>query len=125
MRLTIAAMEASKYIVVGRFGNVGNAHFTPRCRAMVRTLTTGATVARLLLSGKAGVMLPLELRDFSGVVDFSKFMAGTYRLTAILEYAGEPVAAEIPIRISIGPNKQRLVEIVEPKEVEEKLGVKW
>ena len=126
MKLTIAAMEGSKYIVVGRFGNVGNSHFTPRCGAMVRRLTTGTTVARLLLSGKAGVMLPIEFRDFSGVVDFSRFMAGTYRLTAILEYAGsKPVAAEIPIRVSIGPNEQRLVEIVEPKEVEEKLGIKW
>ena len=125
MKLTVAAMEASKYIVVGRFGNLGNSHFTPKCRAMVRTLTTGATVARLLLSGKAGLMLPLEVRDFSGVVDFSRVNAGTYRLTAILEYAGELVATEIPIRVSIGPNEQRLVEIVRPKEVEEKLGVKW
>lgn len=126
MKLTIAAMEASKYIVVGRFGNIGNSHFTPRCGAMVRTLTTGATVARLLLSGKAGVMLPLEFRDFSGVVDFSRFNADTYRLTAILEYAvGKTIAAEIPIQVSIGPNEQRLVEIVKPKEVEEKLGVKW
>lgn len=128
MKLTVAAMEASKYIVVGRFGNVGNAHFTPRCRVTVRTLTTGATgatVARLLLSGKAGVMLPLEVRDFSGVVDFSRVNAGTYRLTAILEYAGEQLATEIPIRVSLGPNEQRLVEIVSPKEVEEKLGVKW
>lgn len=125
LKLTIAAMEASKYIVVGRFGNLGNSHFTPKCRAMVRTLTTGATLARLLLSGKAGLMLPLEVRDFSGVHDFSRVNAGTYRLTAILEYAGEQVATEIPISVSLGPNEQRLVEIVSPMEVEEKLGVKW
>ncbi len=125
MKLTVAAMEASKYIVVGRFGNLGNSHFTPRCRAMVRTLTTGATVTSLLLSGKPGLMLPLEVRDFSGVLDFSRVNAGTYRLTAILEYAGEQVATEIPIRVSLGPNEQRLVEIVGPTEVEEKLGIKW
>jgi hypothetical protein len=125
MKLSIAAMEASKYIVVGRFGNLGNSHFTPKCRAMVRDLTTGATVARLLLSGKPGVMLPLEVRDFSGVVDFSRIIAGTYRLTAILEYAGEQILTEIPVRVSLGSNEQRLVEIVQPKEVEEQLGVKW
>jgi hypothetical protein len=125
MRLTIAATEASKYIVVGRFGNLGNSHFTPKCMAMVRTLTTGATLARLLLSGKAGLMLPLEVRDFSGVHDFSRVDAGTYRLTAILEYAGEQIATEIPISVSLGPNEQRLVEIVSPMEVEEKLGVEW
>jgi len=125
LKLSIAAMEESKYIVVGRFGNLGNSHFTPKCRAMVRNLTTGATAARLLLSGKPGVMLPLEVRDFSGVVDFSRFIAGTYRLTAILEYAGKQVLTEIPLRISLGPNEQRLVEIVQPKEVEEQLGIKW
>jgi len=125
MKLTVAAMEASKYIVAGRFGNLGNSHFTPKCRAMVRRLTTGIPVAKLLLSGKADLMMPLEVRDFSGVLDFSRVNAGTYRLTAILEYAGEQVGTEIPIHVSLGPNEQRLVEIVKPTEVEEKLGVKW
>ncbi len=125
MKLTVAAMEASKYIAVGRFGNVGNARFTPRCRATITT-AMGATIAKTLLAGKPDVMLPLEMRDFSGVVDFSRVKAGTYRLTAILEYAGEQVSTEIPIRVSIGPDEQRAVEIVKLKEApEEKLGVEW
>ena len=123
MKLTIAAGEASEYVVVGRFSNVGNTNFTPRCTATVTT-AMGRTIAKTLLAGKAGVMLPLEMRDFSGVVDFSKVAAGTYRLTAILEYAGEKVSTEIPIQVSIGPDKLRSVEIVKPKEApEEKLGI--
>jgi hypothetical protein len=126
MKLTIAAMQESSYVVVGRFGNVGNAHyFIPKCRATVTT-AAGASVTGVLLSGKAGVMLPLEVRDFSGIIDFSKLAAGTYRLTAILEYAGTQVSTEIPIRVSIGPDEQRTVEIVKLEEQpEEKLGVEW
>jgi hypothetical protein len=125
MKLTIAAMEESKYVVVGRFGNVGNIHFTPVCGAMATT-AAGASMTGALLSGKTGVMLPLEVRDFSGIVDFSKLAAGMGRLTAILEYAGEQVSTEIPIRVSIGPGEQRTVEIVKLEEQpEEKLGVEW
>jgi hypothetical protein len=116
MKLTLAANEEeNKYVVVARFGNVGNVHFAPRCRATVST-TMGKTVARMWLAGKAGLMLPLELRDFSGVLDFSKVPAGAYRLTAILEYADlEGVTKQttymIPIRVTV-VGEQRIVEII-------------
>jgi hypothetical protein len=62
-------------------------------------------------------MLPLETRDFSGVLDFSRVDAGTYLLNAVLEYAGGgAVNKEIPIQVSIDEDQQRLVEIVESKE---------
>lgn len=113
MKLALAAgEEANKYVVAGRFGNVGNVHITPRCSATITT-ALGGTVARILLAGKLGLMLPLEARDFSGVVDFSGVDAGTYSLNAILEYAaGETVATAIPIRVSVEDGR-RVVEIIE------------
>jgi len=124
MKLTVGAMEESKYVVVGRFGNVGNVHFTPTCSAAVTT-AQNMTVANLLLSGKASVMLPLEVRNFSGVLDFSRIAAGLYRLTATLEYAtGAVVTTQIPIQVSV-QGEQRSVEIVRPEQFERTIGIKW
>ena len=83
---SLGAMGGSKYVVVGGFGNVGNVHFKPRCMATVTKPQVG-TVAKILLSGKLHSMLPLEMRNFSGVLDLSEIPAGTYRLSTIFEYA--------------------------------------
>lgn len=123
MKLTLGATEGSRYVVVGRFNNMGGIHFTPRCRAIIAQ-PDGVTIKKLVLTGKAGVMLPLEVRDFSGMVDFSEITAGVYRLEAVLEYGpGESVITQIPIRVSV-KGGQRLVEIIGVDEFE-KLGVKW
>lgn len=117
MKLTLAADEPSKYIVHAKFGNIGNVHFTPQCKAAITT-AIGATVAQTALSGETGLMLPLETRDFSGVLDFSRVDEGIYILKAVLEYGdGGAVNKEIPIRVSIDEDQTRLVEIIEPKEV--------
>jgi len=113
MKVTLAVEGASRYAIVGRFGNTGNVHIRPRCRAALIT-TGGRTVARILLAGESGMMLPLEVRDFSGVFDFSKIQAGTYRLEAVLQYTGGRVTKAIPIRVSV-KDGQRVVEIIEPK----------
>lgn len=121
--VTLGAMEASKYVVVSRFGNVGNVHFRPRCRAMITKLQ-GGTVAKMLLSGKAHSMLPLETRDFSGVLNFSEIPVGVYRLSAILEYApGEMATTDKPVRVSVQGNR-KVVEITTTEELQ-KIGITW
>jgi hypothetical protein len=118
MTLTLAAEETSKYIVRARFGNTGNVHFTPKSRAIVAT-GMGITATEARLSGEAGLMLPLETRDFSGVLDFSRVDAGTYSLKAVLDYAtGQAAVKQIPIRVSIEEG-QKVVEIIKPKEKEQ------
>jgi len=116
MKLTIATEEASEYAIVSRFGNIGNVHITPKCTARLTT-AVGRTVVSILLAGKPGSMLPLEVRDFSGVLDFSKLATGTYRLDAILEYTTADgvtgrASSAIPIRVTV-EGDQRIVEIVE------------
>jgi hypothetical protein len=61
----------------------------PRCRALLTTLE-GATRKPLVLSSEGndqgGILLPLHVRNFSGVLDVADVSPGTYRLTAIMEY---------------------------------------
>ena len=123
MKLTVGATEGSRYVVVGRFNNIGTIHFTPKCRAII-AVPEGRSVKRAVLTGKSSAMLPLEVRDFSGIVDFSEIIAGVYRLEAILEYApGESVTTQIPIRVSVR-GARRYVEVIGIDEFE-KIGVKW
>ncbi len=123
MKLTIAAEEESRYVVVARFGNIGNVHIIPRCSAtLTAEMGTNAT-SRIILAGSSDVMLPLEVRDFSGFLDFSKIKAGQYIIEAILEYTSgkdleqrtERVGQAIPIRVS-EEDGRKVVEIIGPKE---------
>jgi hypothetical protein len=86
---TISEAAAPRYIVTARFANSGDVHVLPVCRAVLTTLD-GMTQKRILLSSEAydqtGIMLPMETRNFSGVLDVSDVGPGTYRLTAVLEY---------------------------------------
>lgn len=102
MKVSLAAEEGSKYIVRARFANVGNIHFTPRCKATV-TKADGAPVLETALSGQTDVMLPLGTGHFSGILDFSRVEAGVYRLTALIDCGGEtkPVSKILPIRVSV------------------------
>ncbi len=123
VKVTIGLQEGSKYIVVGRFWNVGNIHVTPKCRASVTT-PQGVLKATVPLSGDPGLMLPLEMRDFSEVIDFSTLAAGYYRLMVALEHGPkETVVGQIPIQVS-AEGGQKVVQVVGTEEFE-KVGVKW
>lgn len=129
MKLVPSAMNEAKYLAVARFGNFGWIHFKPfRCRAVVTTAMGVPKASTLLTGHKSGVMLPLEVRDFSGVLDFTNVPPGTYRLTAVLEYGPNPnqrVDKQIAIRVSIEGDK-RLVEVVQTEEeLQEKVEVQW
>jgi len=130
MKLSPALKGGSQYYIVARFGNFGRIHFTPiRCRAAVvdaadptgrpRALTT-------LSSSKSDLMLPLEVRDFSGIIDFSNVSEGTYRLAAVLEYApGEVATKQIGIRV-LPQGQLKIVEVVKlEEELGEKITVQW
>jgi hypothetical protein len=89
MTFTVSELSPSRFMVTARFLNNGDVHVLPRCRAVLTTLD-GATRKPLVLSsegiGQSGIMLPLSVRSFSGVLDVADVAPGTYRLTAILEY---------------------------------------
>jgi hypothetical protein len=112
MKMTLAADEDSRYIVNAKFGNVGNIHYTPSCNAVV-TDAPGMVVTRGAMSGDTNLMLPLETRDYSGMIDFSKVNPGTYYLNTVFEYApGKSVQKEMPVNVTVDENDERLVEII-------------
>jgi hypothetical protein len=130
MKLSPAHKGGSQYYIVARFGNFGPLHFTPiRCRAAVVDAAdpTGRPRAiTALSSSKSDIMLPLEVRDFSGIIDFSNVSAGTYRLVAALEYApGERATKQIGIRV-LPQGEGKVVEVVKlEEELGEKIEVLW
>jgi P pilus assembly chaperone PapD len=112
MKVTVANEENSRYAIIGRFGNIGTVHLTPRCTAELTT-PEGKSVRSILLTGETGLMLPLELRNFSGIVDFSGIAAGVYRLEAIMHYGSGKTSKMVPIQVSV-KGEQRIVEVIEP-----------
>ena len=108
-----AHLGGSKYIVSAKFINFGSVHVTPiKCSAIVSTETGVKRAIASLTCPKTGFMLPLEVRIYSGVVDFVNIPAGLYYLTAGLEYLPEVRAQrQIAIRVSI-EGEERLVEVV-------------
>ena len=120
-RINIAALEGSKHLIVARFGNYGNTHFTPRCIATITRISSGVSMGTILLSSSSsGVLLPFEHRGFSGVVDFKDYSADQYNIFATLQYApGEDITQNIPILVSI-KGDQRVVDIIQAERPGEK-----
>jgi len=128
LKLIPSATEGSQYLIVASFGNFGVVHFKPiSCKAGVTAITGGVPRSSALLTSKeTGLMLPLETRDFSGLMDFSHLPADLYRLSAALDYAPNVRATkQIAIRVSIEGGR-RVVDVVG---IQEELGeiveVKW
>lgn len=124
--LNVGALGDSQYHVSARLGNYGKVHFMPTCRVAL-TMDPGTPMAQgHLTAAKEGIMLPFEFRDFSGIVDFTGFPAGNYRLTALAEYGSNLRALkQIPLRVSIEQD-QRIVEVFKPMEGEQgTVGVDW
>jgi hypothetical protein len=112
--MTLAAAESGKYVLQARFANSGNVHFKPKCKAVVVT-GQGQTVTETELAGEEGIMLPLESREFSGIVDFGKIEPGAYALKAVLEFApGQGAAEQLPIRVTV-EDGQKVVTIITPE----------
>jgi hypothetical protein len=119
IKLSIAHEEASRYAITTRFGNTGNVHITPRCSATLMT-ADGRIARTTALAGETDLMLPLEVRNFSGLIDLAAVPPGAYRLEAMLEYTtdegtNKQTTQAITIQVS-NENGVKIVEIIGPKE---------
>jgi hypothetical protein len=107
--LTIASTSPSRYLVSARFVNNGDAPVLPKCRGAL-TVPPGDTVwTRIALTNEGldstGMLLPMDTRNFSGVLDVSNVAVGLYRLTAVLEWpgGGHSKQKQIAIEVQDGP----------------------
>ncbi|GAH47652.1 unnamed protein product [marine sediment metagenome] len=116
IKASLAAEEGSRYIIRTRSANVGNVHFTPECKAIV-TRPDGAPVLESALSGQRQVMLPLEIRDFSGILDFSGVEEGIYRLIVSMDYGEKTkeVSKILPIQVSLEEG-EKIVTVISVNE---------
>jgi hypothetical protein len=106
--LTISGTTPSRYLVTARFVNNGDAPVLPKCRGAL-TVPPGDTVwTRIALTSEgldsSGMLLPMDTRNFSGVLDVSNVAVGLYRLTAVLEWpGGSSKQKQIAIEVQDGP----------------------
>ena len=115
MKMSVAGEKPGRYIITAKCGNVGNIHFLPKCSVAIID-RDGIRKVRILLKGDPSAMFPLELRDFSEVIDFSGFEAGNYHIETILGYGTGQVARAITaIQVSLEKG-DRVVEIIKPRQ---------
>jgi len=102
----------SKYLVVAGFGNSGMVHFVPIRVKAALVMPNGINRVSTFLSGNPNLMLPSEVRDYSGILDLTYVPADVYRLAAAIEYApGVWEDKQMSVRVSI-EGDQRIVEVM-------------
>lgn len=132
--LTIAELSPSRYQAAATFSNKGANHVTElNCLGYLSkigaTAGTGASVLKRFLMtnetpGQTGLLLPIDARSFSGVLDVSDVPIDTYYLTAILTYPESPAegaqktdtakkAAGTPKPTTIDVQKSITIEVYE------------
>lgn len=103
--LTLKEAAPGRYLVTSRFGNYGDTHVLPYCRAVLTTFEGNSLRKRLNLSSQvyeqSGMMLPWETRNFAGILDLADVSPGRYRLTAIMSHdKGGAVQRQIVLQVS-------------------------
>jgi hypothetical protein len=108
----------SEFLVLIEFTNDSSTFFTPkRCKAGIvfasGQYTSQVRASTTMRSDQPGVILPLDTRRYSGVLDLSSVEAGNYRLEATLEYGvGQNIRKQCAIQVSI-VNGRRLVQTIQ------------
>jgi hypothetical protein len=128
VRLDLAYLEPSKYLAIAEFANQRDVYITPKCNISITTVDQKPFLPLTMgTSNQPELMLPLEKREFSGMMDLSalNFPKGVYRLTAVLDYGfGETATIAEPIEVTIN-NNQKLVRKIERQEYEQIVGIAW
>jgi hypothetical protein len=125
---TIAQTSPSRYLASARFINNGDAHVLPKCRAALISPGDGSIWTRIVLSSEGpesqGMLLPMDTRNFSGVLDVSNVAVGLYRLIALLEYPGGSVMKSIAVEVVDGPTG-KIANVLSGDRVAEPVNVKF
>jgi hypothetical protein len=115
LTVKLAEAQAERYLVTAVFGNFGNTHVMPDCRAVVTLVEDDSLRKQIDMRSEGwnetGIMLPLEKRSFTGVLNVKDMMPGKYRVTALLTHGeGQTVQRQTVVDVSL-VGDQRRVEI--------------
>lgn len=129
LTMRIQDLGQSKLGVAATFINQTAIHFAPitvRAGLISSTSTLGIPRTSEYLSGNPSLMLPFEMRQFSGVLDLSAVPADTYLLIARLEYAPEQFARTFRlIQVSIEGNQRVVRTVGTQDEIGTNIEIKW
>jgi hypothetical protein len=113
--LTISETGPSRYQASASCKNAGETYVTElTCQGVLSLVGGGGGAAsilkRFLMSseayGQTGLLLPVDSRTFSGVLDLSEVPEGDYYVTSVLRYPGCPVAEGLQQQIVIHVSEQ-------------------
>ena len=127
INLVPAQLGNSKYLLGAKFVNFGSVHIVPTsCRTRVITETSIPRTGALLTSYEKGPLLPLEVRNYSGILDFTNVEPGIYRIAVSLEWGDNARAQEqIQVRVSV-EGQERVVDVLRTSlEIPDKIEVQW
>ena len=115
-RLALAEDERpSEYVVQTRFTNIGNIHLEPQMQAELVT-GRGAVVTSAQLTGEAGPLLPLGVRDYGGSLNLAEVEPGDYALRVVSRFAeGDSARNQIILRVDAEPAAAGAADGEEPK----------
>jgi hypothetical protein len=129
LKISLQDLGQSKFLVATTFANQKTIHFAPitvRAGVIQSTDASGIPRTGAYLGGDPGLMLPFEMRQFSGVLDFSILPADTYLLVGRLEYAPNQFARTNKlIRVSIEGDQRVVQTIGTQQELGENVEIKW
>jgi hypothetical protein len=113
----------SEFLVLIEFTNYSSTFFTPKkCRAGI-IYASGQYASQVrastsMRSDQPGIILPLDTRRYSGVLDLSSVEAGNYRLEAYLEYGiGQNISKQSAIQVSIVNGRRTVTTIQTADEI--------
>lgn len=129
LMMKINDLGQSKFLVAATFANQKTIHFAPitvRAAAIQTTDPSGVPRTSAYLGGDNSLMLPFEMRQFSGVLDFSSLPADVYQLVGRLEFAPNQFARTNKIiQVSIEGGERVVRTIGTADELGENVEVKW
>ena len=129
LKIGIQDLGQSKFLVAATFANQKTIHFAPitvRAGVIQSTDTSGIPRTGAYLGGDPGLWLPFEMRQYSGVLDFSTLPADVYLLRGRLEYGPNQFArADKLIRVSIEGDQRVVQTIGTQQELGENVEIKW
>lgn len=122
-----AQLGNSKYLFGAKFVNFGSVHVVPvACRVRVVTETGIPAAGTVLNSYEKGPLLPLEIRNYSGILDFNNIDPGIYRVAVSLEWGtNQRAQKQIQVRVSV-EGEERVVNVVRTSiEITDVIEVQW